>query len=90
MLMNKEGRVNAKQQAMKKYKSYLEEIRDKHPEEFDEVRKTNERHFILVSENSKQDHKIDELQSQLQEVKDATTKYIKDKQTELMKLYHLQ
>lgn len=65
MLMNKDGRVKAKQQAMLKYKKYLEEIRDKHPEEFDEVKKITERHQVLTSENGKLETKIDDLQFKL-------------------------
>ena len=64
----------------------MEEIKERHPEEFDEVKKITERHQVLVSENNKLDHRMENLDSQLKEIKDNTTRYIKDKTTDLMKL----
>lgn len=84
--MKKDERVRAKQIALMKYKKYLEEIRERHPEEFDEVKKITERHTVLISENNKLDCRIENLDNQLKDIKDNTTKYIKDKTTDLMKL----
>lgn len=73
-------------QALNKYKKYLEDIRDKHPEEFEEIKKINERYHVLTNEKDKLEKKSNYLQEEIAIVKDRRTKYIKDKTTEKMKL----
>lgn len=59
MLTDQYKRVEWKMQALNKYKKYLEDIRDRHPEEFDEIKKINERYQVLTSEKEKlENHSI--------------------------------
>lgn len=86
MLEKKQARVKNKQRALMQYKEYLEKIREQHPEEFDEVKKITERHQVLVSENRKLDHRIDNLDMNLKEIRDNTSKYTKEMNSDLLKL----
>lgn len=85
-LQKKDERIELKKKALSKYKDYLEMVREQNPDDFEEVDSIKSRYQTLVSENKKLDNTIETLDNQLKEMKDNRIKYIKDKETGLVKL----
>lgn len=85
-LQKKDERIELKKKALSKYKDYLEMVREQNPDDFEEVDSIKSRYQTLVSENKKLDNTIEMLDNQLKTMKDNRIKYIKDKETGLVKL----
>ena len=86
MLKKKAERIESKKQAIMKYENFLEEVQKENTDEFQEVNDILTRYDTLVRENQKLDKDHHALEQKLKQMKDNTNKYIKDKQTEIMKL----
>ena len=69
-----------------KYENFLEEVQKENTDEFQEVNDILTRYDTLVRENQKLDKDHYDLEQKLKQMKDNTNKYIKDKQTELLRL----
>ena len=85
-LNKKAQRIELKKRALMKYEDYLETVKSTHSDEFTEIKDILDRYDTLVKENEKLDSSHQVLEHGLNDKKDATTKYIKDKSTEIMKL----
>ena len=68
-----------------KYENFLEGVKD-HSDEFAEVHDIISRYATLIKENEKQETNYQKLDDRLKYLKESTTKYVKDKSTEIMKL----
>lgn len=79
-------RIEAKKKAIMKYEDFLEEVRKANPDEFAEIPEIINRYDILIQENQKLDKTHQELEQTYKQMKENTNKYIKDKETEIMKL----
>ena len=85
MIEKKSQRVTAKKNALQKYENYLDKVRQ-NSDEFSEIKDILDRHETLLKENAKLVENQQRLEERLKEMKDHTTKYVKDTQTEIMKL----
>jgi predicted phage-related endonuclease len=64
----------------------LDRVQKEHEEEFTDVDSIISRYQILIKEDKKLNDNGKGLEAQLKNMKDANTKYIKEKSTEIMKL----
>jgi len=71
--------------ALNKYETFLENVKAS-SDEFSEVPDIIFRYKTLCKENEKLDSTHRKLEDKLKNLKDNTTKYIKDKSTEIIKL----
>jgi len=85
-LEKKEMRIQRKKNALLKYEQYLEGVRGKNSDEFSEISDILFRHKTLIKENQKLNEAHFVLDNKLNTLKDSTTKYIKEKSNEIMKL----
>jgi predicted HAD superfamily phosphohydrolase len=81
----KANRIMLKKNALTKYENYLDRVRQS-SDEFSEIKDILDRYDTLCKENEKLDSTHRGLEDRLKDMKDSTTKYIKDKSTEIMKL----
>lgn len=84
-LQLKARRIEARKTALLKYEDYLDKVRNS-TDEFNEISDILFRYETLNKENLKLDRTHRDLEDKLNRKKEQTTKYIKDKSTEIMKL----
>ena len=84
-LKKKAERINLKKEALNKYEQFLEDMK-KHSDEFPEVSDIIFRYDTLIKENANQEANYQKLDERLKTMKDNTTKYIKEKSTEKLRL----
>ena len=84
-LQLKAKRIEARKTALLKYEDYLDKVRNS-TDEFNEISDILFRYETLNKENLKLDRTHRDLEDKLNRKKEQTTKYIKDKSTEIMKL----
>lgn len=71
---------------MKKYEMYLENVRDSHPDEYQELQDILSRYKTLKSSNVKLSQNLTLLERELDDLKNTVTKYEKDMNTDIMSL----
>ena len=71
---------------MKKYETYLESVRDRNPDEYQELSDILSRYQTLKRSNKNLTAKMQSLEKELDDLKNAVTKYEKDMKTEIMQL----
>jgi chromosome segregation ATPase len=86
ILLNKKNRIDLKVKAMKKYETYLESVRDRNPDEYQELNDILSRYQTLKRSNLTLTAKMQSLERELDDLKNAVTKYEKDMKTEIMQL----
>jgi len=86
ILLDKKNRIDLKVKAMKKYETYLESVRDRNPDEYQELSDILSRYQTLKRSNLNLTAKMQSLERELDELKNAVTKYEKDMKTEIMQL----
>ena len=85
-LEKKAKRIELKKKALLKYENYLEEVQKSCSDEFSEIPEILARYETLIKENKKLNDNHKELESKVLDMKEGTTRYIKEKETEIMKL----
>ncbi len=86
ILEEKSKRIELKVVAMKKYETYLEEVRECNPDEYQELQDILARYKTLKSSNTKLSTTLQSLEKDLDELKNSVTQYEKDKKFEIMQL----
>lgn len=86
ILLEKKNRIDLKVKAMRKYEIYLESVRDRNQDEYQELSDILSRYHTLKRSNTNLTRKMQELERQLDELKNQVTKYDKDMKTEIMQL----
>jgi predicted nucleic acid-binding Zn-ribbon protein len=71
---------------MKKYEAYLESVRDRNPDEYQELQDILSRYWTLKKSNNKLTENMKSLEKELEDLKNTVTKYEKDMNTEIMQL----
>lgn len=71
---------------MKKYEQYLDNVRDSHPDEYQELQDILSRYKTLKSSNVKLSSNLTSLERELDDLKNNVMKYEKDMKTEIMSL----
>lgn len=84
ILLDKQNRINLKVRAMKKYEAYLESVRDRNPDEYQDLSDILSRYWTLKNSNTKLTAKMQSLEKELDELKNNVTKYEKDMKTDIM------
>lgn len=86
ILMEKQGRINLKVNAMKKYEEYLESVKERNSDEYSELQDILARYKTLKDSNEKLNKKMAELERELDGLKNQVVKYEKDMKTDIMQL----
>lgn len=86
ILQEKQARINLKVKAMKKYEEYLDSVRERNPDEYQELQDILARYKTLKESNDKLNRKMVELERELDALKNQVVKYEKDMKTEIMQL----
>lgn len=81
ILLDKQTRINLKVKAMKKYEAYLESVRDKNPDEYQELQDILSRYWTLKKSNNKLTENMKNLERELEELKTTVANYEKDMNT---------
>lgn len=71
---------------MRKYEAYLESVRDRNPDEYQELNDILSRYQTLKRSNTNLTIKMQNLEKELDDLKNTVTKYEKDMKTEIMQL----
>lgn len=69
---------------MKKYEAYLDSVRDRNPDEYQELQDILSRYWTLKKSNNKLTEKMQSLEKELDELKKTVTDYEKNMKTEIM------
>jgi predicted nucleic acid-binding Zn-ribbon protein len=85
-LLDKQTRINLKVKAMKKYEAYLESVRDRNPDEYQELQDILSRYETLKRSNTSLTQNMKRLEKELEDLKNTVAKYEKDMNTEIMQL----
>ena len=85
-LEKKAKRIELKKKALLKYENYLEEVQKSCSDEFSEIPEILARYETLIKENIKLNENHKQLETKVLDMKESTTRYIKEKETEIMKL----
>ncbi len=86
ILQDKQTRINLKVKAMKKYEAYLESVRDRNPDEYQELQDILSRYETLKRSNTSLTQNMKRLEKDLEDLKNTVAKYEKDMNTEIMQL----
>ena len=84
ILQDKQTRINLKVKAMKKYEAYLESVRDRNTDEYSELNDILARYATLKKSNTKLNERMQQLESELEELKTTVATYEKDMKTQIM------
>ena len=71
---------------MKKYEAYLESVRDRNPDEYQELQDILSRYETLKRSNTSLTQNMKRLEKELEDLKNTVAKYEKDMNTEIMQL----
>ena len=71
---------------MKKYEQYLDNVRDSHPDEYQELQDILSRYKTLKSSNVKLTQNLIFLEKELDDLKETVTNYETDMKTDIMSL----
>jgi predicted nucleic acid-binding Zn-ribbon protein len=71
---------------MKKYEAYLESVRDRNPDEYQELQDILSRYETLKRSNTSLTQNMKRLEKDLEDLKNTVAKYEKDMNTEIMQL----
>ena len=85
-MLDKQTRINLKVKAMKKYEAYLESVRDRNPDEYQELQDILSRYETLKRSNTSLTQNMKRLEKELEDLKNTVAKYEKDMNTEIMQL----
>lgn len=85
-MQDKQARINLKVKAMKKYEAYLESVRDRNTDEYSELNDILARYATLKKSNTKLNERMQQLESELEELKTTVANYEKDMKTQIMQL----
>ena len=85
-MQEKQARINLKVKAMKKYEAYLESVRDRNTDEYSELNDILARYATLKKSNMKLSDKMQQLETELEELKQTVANYEKDMKTQIMQL----
>lgn len=86
ILLDKQTRINLKVKAMKKYEAYLESVRDRNTDEYSELNDILSRYATLKKSNTKLNERMQQLETELEELKQTVANYEKDMKTQIMQL----
>jgi chromosome segregation ATPase len=86
ILLDKQKRIQLKVNAMRKYENYLENVKDLHQDEYQELSDILSRYETLQRSNIKLKETMQRLEKELDDLKNEVAKYEKDMKTEIMQL----
>ena len=86
ILLDKQTRINLKVKAMKKYEAYLESVRDRNPDEYQELNDILSRYWTLKNSNNKLTENMKNLERELEDLKTTVANYEKDMNFQIMQL----
>ncbi len=82
-MQDKQKRITLKVNAMRKYETYLESVRDRNPDEYQELSDILSRYQTLKKSNERLTDKMQSLETELDELKNQVTSYERGMKTEI-------